>query len=178
MWMVTANLAVLSDAFHRRPLMMRWLWLSLLVILLDQGSKQLIDATMSEGEILVITSFFNLTLAYNPGAAFSFLSDQGGWQRWFLTVLAVIVMAVMLVWLKRLESHERWTAIALGLIIGGAFGNALDRLLIGEVIDFIQLHYKGLAWPAFNVADSAITVGVIIMLLDALVMSRRQKSFN
>jgi signal peptidase II len=155
--------------------MIRWLWLSLLVILLDQGSKQLVAAAMVEGETLVLLPFFNLTLAYNPGAAFSFLSEQSGWQRWFLSALAILVSVVMLVWLKRLESKERWTAIALGLIIGGAIGNAIDRLVVGKVIDFIQLHYAGFAWPSFNVADSAITLGVVIMLFDALVLSGRQK---
>jgi signal peptidase II len=130
---------------------------------------------MTEGEVLVLLPFFNLTLAYNPGAAFSFLSDQGGWQRWFFIVLAFVVSAVLLVWLSRLKREERWTAVALGLIIGGAVGNLIDRIWLGHVIDFIQLHYADLFWPAFNVADSAITVGVATMLLDSLVLSGRRR---
>ena len=151
--------------------MIRWLWLSLLVILLDQGSKQIVEATLQLGEVQVLLPFFNLTLAYNPGAAFSFLSDQGGWQRWFFIALAFVVTTVMLVWLSRLKAEERWTALALALIVGGALGNVIDRILFGHVIDFIQLHYAGFYWPAFNVADSSIFVGVAIMLLDALVLS-------
>jgi signal peptidase II len=155
--------------------MIRWLWLSLLIILLDQGSKLLVNALMTEGEILVLLPFFNLTLAYNPGAAFSFLSDQGGWQRWFFIALAFVVTAVMLIWLSKLKREERWTAVALGLIIGGALGNVIDRIWLGHVIDFIQLHYTDLYFPAFNVADSAITVGVATMLLDSLVLSGRRR---
>jgi signal peptidase II len=155
--------------------MIRWLWLSLFVILLDQGSKQIVNGLMTEGETLVLLPFFNLTLAYNPGAAFSFLSDQGGWQRWFFIVLAFVVSAVLLVWLSRLKHEERWTAVALGLIIGGAVGNLIDRIWLGHVIDFIQLHYADFYWPAFNVADSAIFVGVAIMLLDSLVLSGRRR---
>lgn len=155
--------------------MVHWLWLSLFVILLDQVSKQFINALMIEGEVLVLLPFFNVILAYNPGAAFSFLSDQGGWQRWFFIVLAFVVTAVMLAWLSRLKREERWTAVALGLIIGGAVGNLIDRVWLGHVIDFIQLHYADLYFPAFNVADSAITLGVAIMLLDSLVLSGRRR---
>ncbi|MGD8910466.1 MAG: signal peptidase II [Chromatiales bacterium] len=155
--------------------MIRWLWLSLFVILLDQGSKQIANTLMIEGEVQVLLPFFNLTLAYNPGAAFSFLSDQGGWQRYFFIVLALVVTAVMLVWLSRLKREEGWIAAALGLIIGGAVGNLIDRIWLGHVIDFIQLHYADLYWPAFNVADSAIFLGVAIMLLDSLVLSARRR---
>jgi signal peptidase II len=155
--------------------MIRWLWLSLFVILLDQSSKLVVNTLMFEGEVIVLLPFFNLTLAYNPGAAFSFLSDQGGWQRWFFIVLASLVTAVMLGWLAKLKREERWTALALGLIIGGAVGNLIDRIWLGHVVDFIQLHYADHYFPAFNVADSAITLGVAAMLLDSLVLSGRRR---
>jgi signal peptidase II len=158
--------------------MIRWLWLSLLVIVLDQVSKHFVVAAMNLGDVQVLLPFFNLTLAYNPGAAFSFLSDQDGWQRWFFVVLALSITLVMLAWLYRLKRQERWTAISLGLIIGGALGNLIDRLRLGEVVDFIQLHYGDLYWPAFNVADSAIFIGVSIMLFDALVLSRRREGLR
>ena len=155
--------------------MIRWLWLSLLVIVLDQASKQAVEAAMNEGDIQVLLPFFNLILAYNPGVAFSFLSEQGGWQRWAISALALILSLFLVVWLSRLKQPERWTAVSLSLIIGGAIGNVIDRLLFGHVIDFIQLHYAGLAWPAFNVADSAISLGVAIMLFDIIVVSRRRE---
>lgn len=154
--------------------MTRWLWLSLLVILLDQGSKQLAEAMLSHAQPVGVMPFFDLTLLYNKGAAFSFLHSQSGWQRWFFIVLALVVSLVMLVWLSRLKREERWTAVSLGLIIGGALGNVIDRILLGYVIDFIDLYYGDHHWPAFNVADSAIFIGVTIMLLDALVLHRKR----
>jgi len=155
--------------------MLRWLWLTLFVILLDQASKQLAEAMLQFNQPVYVFSFFDLTLLYNEGAAFSFLSDQSGWQRWFFIGLALVVSLVLTVWLSRLKPGERWTGIALGLIIGGALGNVIDRILFGHVIDFIHLHVAERYWPAFNVADSAISVGVALMLLDALVLSRRQR---
>jgi signal peptidase II len=155
-------------------MMIRWLWLSLLVILLDQGTKQLAEAMLSYAQPVAVLSFFDLTLLYNKGAAFSFLSDQSGWQRGFFIVLALVVSLVMLIWLSRLKRHEVWQAVALGLIIGGAIGNMMDRILFGHVIDFIHLHYAEHYWPAFNIADSAIFVGVAIMLFDALVLSAKR----
>lgn len=155
--------------------MLRWLWLSLLIILLDQGSKQLAEAMLHYAQPVPVLPFFDLTLLYNKGAAFSFLSDQAGWQRWFFIVLALVVSLVMMVWLSRLKRDEVWQAASLGLIIGGAVGNVIDRILFGHVIDFIHLHYGEHYWPAFNVADSAIAVGVAIMLLDALVFSSHKR---
>ncbi len=146
--------------------MLRWLPLSLLVIVLDQLSKQLVEASLSLYQSVVILPFFNFTLVYNEGAAFSFLSDQGGWQRWFFVFLAAGVTVVLLSWLRRLGREERMVAVALSLIIGGAVGNVIDRVLYGHVIDFIDLYYSSWHWPAFNIADSAITIGVVLMLLD------------
>jgi len=160
--------------------MLRWLWLTLLVILLDQGSKQLALNLLQMHESVYVMPFFNFTLLTNPGAAFSFLSQQDGWQRWLFIALALLVSGVLLVWLSRLQREEGWTALALALILGGALGNVGDRIFRGEalfrgdVIDFIHLHYQHHFFPAFNIADSAISVGVALMLFDSLVLSRRR----
>lgn len=154
--------------------MLRWLWLSLMVVVLDQASKQLIVSSFMLHEILELLPLFNLTLTYNEGAAFSFLSDQAGWQRWFLSGVAVVVTLVMILWLRGLKQHERLTAISLGLIIGGAVGNLIDRVLFGHVIDFLDFYIGQYHWPAFNVADSAISIGVAIMLYEILFGDREQ----
>ncbi|MCG8426173.1 MAG: signal peptidase II [Chromatiales bacterium] len=148
--------------------MLNWLWLSVLVIGLDQISKQLVESSLLVYETIPVTGFFNLTLAYNEGAAFSFLSDQGGWQRWLFAALAAGVSLLLAVWLAKLQKRERWVAIAFSLIIGGAIGNLIDRLLFGHVIDFLDFHYGEWHWPAFNIADSAIFIGVVLMVLDML----------
>lgn len=118
-------------------------------------------------ETLSVLPFFNLTLAYNEGAAFSFLSDQGGWQRWFFAFVAAFVTIVLVIWLSRLKD-EKVLAISLALVIGGAIGNLIDRLMLGYVIDFLDFFYGQYHWPAFNVADIAISVGVFLMFVDAL----------
>jgi len=146
--------------------MTRWLWLSLAIILLDQLTKQLVEQSLSLYEVIPLLPSLNLTLAYNEGAAFSFLSDQGGWQRWFFSGLALLVSMVLVGWLMKLK-QERLLAITLALIIGGAVGNLIDRVLFGHVIDFIDVYVQRWHWPAFNVADSAITVGVVLMFIDA-----------
>jgi len=156
--------------------MSRWLWLSLMVVLLDQASKQLIVASFMLYENLEILPVFNLTLVYNKGAAFSFLSDQPGWQRWFLAGVAAVVTLVMILWLRGLKQHERLTAMALGLIIGGAVGNLIDRVLLGHVVDFLDFHFGQHHWPAFNVADSAISIGVAIMLYEILFGPKEPKN--
>lgn len=147
--------------------MLRWLWLSVVVVALDQLTKQLVESRFLVFETLPVMPHLNLTLAYNEGAAFSFLAGQGGWQRWLFAVLAVVVSTVLVVWLARLKPGERMVAAALGLIIGGALGNLIDRLLFGHVIDFIDVYYRGWHWPAFNLADSAIFIGVLLMLIDS-----------
>jgi signal peptidase II len=154
--------------------MMRWLWLSLLVILLDQATKQIAEALLTYAQSVNVLPIFSFTLLYNKGAAFSFLSEQAGWQRWFFILLALGVSMVLVAWLRRLKQEERWTAVALALIIGGALGNVIDRILFGQVIDFLHFHYGDHYFPAFNVADSAISIGVAVMLLDALVLSHKR----
>jgi signal peptidase II len=147
--------------------MLNWLWLSLFIVAADQVSKQLAESAIQLYERVALLPHLNLTLTYNRGAAFSFLSEQSGWQRWFFSVLAVVITLVLVIWLKQLDRTSRWTAISLSLIIGGAVGNLIDRLLFGHVIDFIDLYYGQWHWPAFNVADSAISIGVVLMLLEA-----------
>ena len=148
--------------------MLRWLWLSLIVIVLDQATKQWFESSFMVYEVVNVLPFFNLTLVYNEGAAFSFLSDQSGWQRWFLAAVATVVTSVLVIWLRGLQQQEKLTAISLGLIIGGALGNLIDRLLFGHVIDFLDFYIGQYHWPAFNIADSAIFIGVAVMIYDVL----------
>lgn len=151
-----------------------WVWLgvSALVIALDLYSKQRISEALDLYRPREIFSWLNITLAHNYGAAFSFLSDAGGWQRGFFIVLASVVSVVLLVWLLRLPRQEWRTGLGLALVLGGAIGNLVDRVMLGYVVDFIDVHVGGWHYPAFNVADSAITCGVILLLLDALLLSR------
>ena len=142
-----------------------WLLLALIIVVLDQVTKQLADNLLNYGEPLAVIPSFNLTLLYNKGAAFSFLNSAGGWQRWFFTAIALVVSLVIVWWLKAAGDEQRWTSVALVLVLGGAVGNVIDRVLFGHVIDFIQVYYKTFYWPAFNVADSAICVGAAILIL-------------
>jgi signal peptidase II len=145
------------------------------VLLLDQGSKLLADARLVFHEPVGLLPFFNLRLAYNTGAAFSFLGNAGGWQRWFFAGISVLVISVLVVWMRRLKPEQWQLSVAFALIIGGALGNLIDRLVYGHVIDFIDVYYKTWHWPTFNVADSAITVGAGLLLLDAWLTHRREK---
>jgi signal peptidase II len=146
---------------------LKWLGLSLLALILDQASKLVIASSMQLYQSIPITSFFKLTYVRNTGAAFSFLSDAGGWQRWLFAVLAILISIIIAVWLTRLKKQETLLAVALSLILGGAMGNLIDRLAYGYVIDFLDVYYQTWHWPAFNVADSAITLGVMLMLLES-----------
>jgi len=142
----------------------RWYLLAAAVVLLDQASKAVITAIFSRGDVLPVTSFFNLVLTYNRGAAFSFLAGAGGWQRWALSAIAIVLSVVLVIWIAR--AAQRWVeALPLALILGGALGNLVDRLRLGGVVDFLDLHWGGYHWPAFNVADMAISAGAIIILL-------------
>jgi signal peptidase II len=146
----------------------KWGWLSLLVIVLDQLTKYLAETLLVMHQPVAVLPSFNLMLTYNTGAAFSFLADAGGWQRWFFLILGAVISAGLLVWLYRLKPAEKWLALALALILGGALGNMIDRVWLGQVIDFIQLYYERWYWPAFNIADSAISVGAVLLVLDSL----------
>lgn len=151
-----------------------WLVLALIVVLLDQWTKGLVEAALAYGERVPVLPVFNLTLAYNPGAAFSFLADAGGWQRWFFTAVALVASVVILAWLVTLKG-QRWVAAALALVLGGALGNLWDRLAHGHVVDFLDFHWAGWHFPAFNLADSAITVGAVILIIDMVMQWRRER---
>jgi signal peptidase II len=157
-----------SAALPERRLATAGYGLALLVIVLDQGSKAWATAALGYAQQVPVLPFFNLTLHHNTGAAFSFLSDAGGWQRWFFTALAAVVSAALAAWLWRLSRAERVLALGLSLVLGGALGNLVDRLLHGYVVDFISLHYAGHYFPTFNIADAAITVGAGLLILDSL----------
>lgn len=152
--------------------MLPWLGLTVVIIILDQISKRVILDTLALHEPVAVMPGFNLMLTYNTGAAFSFLSDAGGWQRWLFSGFAVIISAILLVWLYRLPRQASWLACALALIMGGAVGNLWDRVQYGHVVDFIQVYYQQWYWPAFNLADSAITVGAVMLIIDALWLSQ------
>lgn len=148
--------------------MRKWLALAFGIVVLDQISKQVILASLGLGERLaVVSGLFDLTLAFNPGAAFSFLADAGGWQRHFFTLLAFVISGGI-VWLLRKHANEPRFCLQLALILGGALGNAIDRVAYGHVVDFILVYYRNWYYPAFNLADSAICIGVALMLLDGL----------
>ena len=153
--------------------MLKWLWLAVLALLLDQASKLTVANTMQLYQSIELIPFFKLTYVHNTGAAFSFLSQAGGWQRWFFSGLAVAISIVITVWITRLQKHEYLLAAALSLILGGAVGNLIDRLLYGYVIDFLDVYYNTYHWPAFNIADSAITIGVGLMLLESFGVGKK-----
>ena len=144
---------------------LRWLPLSAVLIALDQWTKSLGERSFELHETLTLLPVFDLVRAHNRGAAFSFLNDAGGWQRWMFTGLALGVSVALLIWLRRLPRAAILLPAALACILGGAVGNLIDRLRLGHVIDFIQVHWQQHYFPAFNVADSAITIGVFLMLI-------------
>lgn len=164
----------LQGIFHNK-MAFTWLLVSALIVVLDLWTKDIATQYLTLYRPVELTSWLNMTLAHNYGAAFSFLNDAGGWQRWLFTGLASVVTLVLIVWLFRLPAREKLTAAALGLIIGGAVGNLVDRVNHGYVVDFIDVYYRDWHWPAFNLADSAITCGVILLLIDGLFLSGAAK---
>ena len=145
-----------------------WLGISFFVIVTDQLTKTWATDNLPFAQSVALTPFLNFTLLHNTGAAFSFLADAGGWQRWFFIGLAAIISIGLFIWILRLSAKQRWLGIALALILGGAIGNLIDRIIYGYVIDFIDFYYQQWHWPAFNIADSAISIGVFMLLIDAL----------
>ncbi|HIQ41973.1 Lipoprotein signal peptidase [Pseudomonas sp. THAF187a] len=153
-----------SSRFGHLP----WLLLSVLILVVDRVSKDFFEGSLSMYQrIQVIPDYFDWTLAYNTGAAFSFLADADGWQRWFFAAIAIVVSVVLVVWVKRLKRHETLLAVALAMVLGGALGNLYDRVVLGHVVDFILVHWQN-RWffPAFNLADTFITLGAILLALD------------
>ena len=150
-----------------------WLWVAVLVLIVDHITKYLIQKYFVLYSIIPITEFFNFTLAYNKGAAFSFLDQFSGWQTWLLGGISVIVSVGILFWLTRISSKQQWLGIALALVLGGALGNLSDRLLYGHVIDFLDFHLGHWHWPTFNIADSAICVGAFMLFIDGLFFSKK-----
>ncbi len=148
--------------------MTKWLGVSLLVVIFDQLTKYFADSQLEYAVPLKLMPSFNFTLLYNPGAAFSFLSDAGGWQRWFFVTVSLLASVFLVLWLRKLKPEQKLLALALALVLGGALGNLIDRLWLGHVVDFIQVYYRDFYWPAFNIADSAISVGAVLLIWDAL----------
>lgn len=157
--------------------MYRWLWLSALTIGLDQLTKQLAENLLPPQQPVPVLPSFNLTLMHNTGAAFSFLASASGWQRWFFLFLSSAISIVLVIWMGRLQRGQHRLAAALALILGGALGNLIDRAIYGHVIDFIQVYYRHWYWPAFNLADSAITIGAALLIIDSL-FGAKPKSSN
>jgi signal peptidase II len=147
--------------------MLKYLTITGLVIVLDQVSKGWMVSWLSLYETVAIMPYFNLTMAHNHGAAFSFLAQAGGWQRWFFIGLAATISVVLLVWLAKLKPAAKLEAISLSLILGGAIGNVMDRIMYGYVIDFLDVYVGTSHWPAFNIADSAICIGAVLLILDS-----------
>jgi signal peptidase II len=152
--------------------MLHWLGLAFILFLADQFTKVLIAGYYQLGDHTYVTSFFNIVRVHNHGAAFSFLADASGWQRWFFTVIGIVAAAVF-VWMLKTHPGQRLFSFAMACILGGAIGNVVDRLVHGYVIDFLDFHWRGMHFPAFNVADSAITVGAACLILDELLRVRR-----
>ncbi len=145
-----------------------WLWLSSIVVILDQITKLWVSSILELNQTINVLPHFDLRLLHNPGAAWSILATAGGWQRWFLSILAILVSGVIIVWLSNLERQRYWLACSLSLILGGALGNVIDRIMYGYVIDFVDVYYQNWHWPAFNVADSAISVGAVMLLVSLI----------
>ena len=160
---------------------MKWLWLSVLTVVLDQLTKIIAEAELLLHQPIAIFPGFNFTLMYNKGAAFSFLSEAGGWQRIFFVGLSTAVSIFLFFWLKQIsndvkQKDNKVIQIAIAFILGGAIGNLIDRAMTGEVVDFIQVYYSTYYFPAFNIADSAITLGAGLLILDMILESKRSKN--
>jgi signal peptidase II len=162
----------MARSFSGAPRLALWLALALVVIVLDQFAKTLILGNFQLGDSRTVTSFFNVVRAHNSGAAFSFLAGAAGWQRWFFIALG-LAAAVFIVWMLRSHPAQRLFCFAVTMIMGGALGNVVDRLLHGHVVDFIQVHWQDSYFPSFNLADSAITLGAVLLIVDELRRVRR-----
>ena len=154
--------------------LMPWLGLALLILIADQFTKVLILGYYKLGDATYVTSFFNVVRVHNSGAAFSFLANAGGWQRWFFTGIGISA-AIFIIWMLKSHPGQKLFSFALACILGGAIGNVIDRSLYGYVVDFLDFHYAGWHFPAFNIADSAISIGAVCLILDELLRVRRSR---
>jgi len=145
----------------------KWLWISLLIVVADQAAKQIAETLLTPHQAVNMLPYFDWYLTYNTGAAFSFLADAGGWQRWLFTVIALVMSVVIVQWIRKLPAEETLTSISLCLILGGAIGNLIDRVYLGHVIDYIQVWLGSYPFPAFNIADAAISVGAALLILSS-----------
>ena len=159
------------------PSARRWYVLAGVVIMLDQLSKWVVLKNIGFGETIYVAPFWNWVLAFNPGAAFSFLADQPGWQRWLFSALALAVSGWLAIMLRQ-HPQQKLLSLALSLVMGGALGNVIDRIRFGAVVDFIQWHAAGYYWPAFNIADSAITIGAILLVIEQLTATTKKEIFR
>lgn len=148
--------------------MRNWMIIAAVIVVVDQITKGIATAELKMTEAVTVMSMFNFTLIHNEGAAFGFLDDAGGWQRWFFTMISLVVSIVLVFWIKSLKQEEKIQALGFSFILGGAIGNLIDRIYLGYVIDFIDIYYNASHWPAFNIADSAITIGVVILIVDTV----------
>lgn len=155
---------------------LKWLWISLLVVSLDQVAKLVAEAQLPFKQLVNVIPYFDWYLTHNPGAAFSFLADAGGWQRWFFAITSIVISVIIVVWLKKLERDDKITAISLCLILGGAIGNLIDRIYLGYVIDYIQVWLGTYPWPAFNIADAAISIGATILIISSFINPQNRES--
>ena len=149
------------------PAMRKWLGLALAIIVADHLTKWWVSASLDYHEVIPVLPFFSLVRVHNTGAAFSFLADAGGWQRWFFIAIGILATVIIVRLLKR-HGHEPHLAFPLALVLGGALGNVIDRVVLGHVVDFLYFHYRSFAWPAFNVADTAISIGAALLIWDSL----------
>jgi signal peptidase II len=149
------------------PMMRKWLLVAFAIIVLDHLTKWWVSASLEFQQFVPVLPFFSLVRVHNTGAAFSILADAGGWQRWFFITVGIIATVIIVRLLKH-HAHEKRMALALALVLGGALGNVIDRVVLGYVVDFLYFHYRSFAWPAFNVADSAISVGAALLIWDSL----------
>jgi signal peptidase II len=152
---------------------LKFLWISTLIIVLDQLAKYWAVTQLPLHQAVNVMPYFDWYLTYNRGAAFSFLADAGGWQRWFFTITAIMISSVIFFWIKKLEPNEKMTATSLSLILGGAIGNLIDRIYLGYVVDYVQIWLGNYPWPAFNIADAAISVGAVILILTSFTDSKK-----
>jgi len=164
-----------SPQVQTPPPLTRWLVLAGCLLIVDQLTKLWFDSSLRYGERVQVLPFFDFTLLYNPGAAFSFLADQGGWQRWFFTVLG-LGAGVFMLWMMHTNRTQRRLLLALALILSGALGNVIDRIAYGHVIDFLLFYWQNWYYPAFNVADSCITLGAILLILDEILRLRGRRA--